>query len=157
MYTYTRFGRNYHLRCQSEEELNTWITLILELRDEEQKRMLHDADTSIIGCLRPHVRTVVESNAFQSFVAVLLFTNFALNIIGFILLHIYTHTHVCINICMYVYTHTHTHKHTHACYMYVCMYVCICIHARAHTHTHTHKRLKPSPQKIPSSTTHSTP
>ena len=60
--------------------MTTWITQILELRDEEQTRMLR-ADTTIIGRLRPHVRTVVESEAFQSFVALLLFTNFALNII----------------------------------------------------------------------------
>ena len=97
------------------------MTQILELRDEEEKRVLH-ADTTRIGRLRPHVRNVVESEAFQSLVALLLFTNFALNIIEVETKYIYIYLSiyrlkpsVCVCVCVRV------------C-VCACVRVCVCKH-----------------------------
>ena len=78
---YTKFGRNFYLRLPTREQMEAWMTMVERLRSQAQKEEQRALQTTAVSRARAKVRRFVESTPMQGFVAGLLFTNFALNVL----------------------------------------------------------------------------
>ena len=75
-----KYGRNMYLRATDKEHCKVWIDTIAAQRDARIEQIERLGQKTLAQRLRPRVAAVTDSMQFQTFVAVLLFLNFSLNI-----------------------------------------------------------------------------